>query len=82
MTGKEGRSHGGEENRRALFTRYIKMRIVSLYVSIQRHHWQLLSVHLELTVPTQPMMLNDVMCCVKVDHTSRVYVPYSFQTVM
>ena len=52
MTRKEGRSHEGEENRRALFTRYINMRIVSLYVSIQRHHWQLLSVHFEITVPT------------------------------
>ena len=62
MTRKEGRSHGGEENRRALFTRYINMRIVSLYIGIQRYHWQLLSVHFELSVPTQPMMW--MMWCV------------------
>ena len=62
MTRKEGRSHGGEQNRCALFTRYINMRMASLYISIQRHHWQLLSVHFELTVPTQPMMW--MMWCV------------------
>ena len=54
MTRKEGRSHGGEQNRCALFTS--NMRMASLYISIQRYHWQLLSVHFELTVPTQPMM--------------------------
>ena len=56
MTRKEGRSHAGEDNRHTLFTRYINMWIVSLDVSIQRYHWQPLSVHFELTVPTQPMM--------------------------
>ena len=61
MTRKEG-SHAGEDNRRTLLTRYINMWIVSLDVSIQRHHWQLLSVHFELTVPTQPMMW--MICCV------------------
>ena len=55
-TRKEGRSHAGEDNRRTLFTRYINMWIVSLDVSIQRYHWQPLSVNFELTVPTQPMM--------------------------
>ena len=60
MTRKEGRSHGGEQNRCALFTS--NMRMASLYISIQRYHWQLLSVHFELTVPTQPTMW--MMWCV------------------
>ena len=34
----------------------------------------------ELTVPTQRMMR--MMWCVKVDHTTGVCVPYSFQTVV
>ena len=26
--------------------------------------------------------MNDVMCCVEIDHITRVYVPYSFRTVV
>ena len=26
--------------------------------------------------------VNDVLCCVKVDHTTGVYTPYSFRTVV
>ena len=34
----------------------------------------------ELTVPTQPVMW--MMWCVKADHNTGVYVPYSFRTVV
>ena len=43
---KEGRSHGWEDNRRALFTIHINMWTVSLDVSIQRRYCQPPSVHL------------------------------------
>ena len=57
---KEGRSHGWEDNRRALFTIHINMWTVSSDDSIQRRHWQPLSVHLWAysTHPTRDV--NDV----------------------
>ena len=36
----------------------------------------------ELTLPTQPMMWVMWCDCVKVGHTTRVYVPYTFRTVV
>ena len=59
-----------------LLTIHFNMWTVSSDVSIQRHHWQPLSVIYELTVPTHPMMW--MIWCVKVDPTTGVYVPYSF----
>ena len=57
---KEGRSHGLEDNRCALYTIYINMWTVSSDVSIQRRHWQPPSVHLwaYCTLPTHDV--NDV----------------------
>lgn len=79
LTIKEGRSHGLEDNRSALYFILI-MWTVSTDVAIQRSHWQLpWSIH-ELTVPTQPMMW--MMWHVKVDHTAGVYTPYTFRTVV
>ena len=78
LTIKEGRSHGWEDNRSALYFILI-MWTVSLNVAIQRSHWQLPWSIYELTVPTQPMMW--MMWCVMVDHTTGVYVPYTFWTV-
>ena len=51
-------------------------------VSIQRRHWQPLSVHLwaYCTHPTHDV--NDVIWCVKVHHNTGVYVPYSVRTVV
>ena len=46
--------------------------IVSLDVSIQRYHWQPLSVHFELTVPHPTHDVNEVTCCVKFDHTTEI----------
>ena len=45
--------------------------------AIQRRHWQPPWSIYELTVPTQSMMW--MMWSVKVDHTTRVYVPYTFE---
>ena len=61
--GKKGRSHGWEGNRRFLVQyNYINMWTVTLDVSIQRRHWQPLSVHLwaYCTHPTHDV--TDVMC--------------------
>ena len=57
-------------------TKQFSMWTVSSDVSIQRRHWQLLSVIYELTVPSQPTMW--MMWCVKVDQNTGVYVLYSF----
>ena len=56
-------------------TIYFNMWKVSSDVSIQRRHWQPLSVHLwaYCTHPTHD---------VRVDHTTGVYVPYFFRTVL
>ena len=55
------KSRGWEDNRHALFTIHFNMWRVSSDVSIQRRHWQLLSVHLWAyrTHPTHDV--NDVM---------------------
>ena len=57
---KEGRSHGWQDNRRALFTIHINMWTVSSDDSIQKRHWQPLQVHLwaYCTHPTRDV--NDV----------------------
>ena len=68
---KGGRSHGWEDNRRALFRIYNNMWTVSSDVSIQRRYWQPPRSIYELTVPTQPMMwMMWMMWCVKLDHTT------------
>ena len=83
---KEGRSHGWEDNRCALFTIYINMWAVSLDVSIQRRYCQPPSVHLWAccTHPTHHVNdvndVNDVMC--EAWPHLLVYVPYSFGTVV
>ena len=66
----------------ALFTIYINMWTVSSDVSIQRRHLQSLLVHLWAYWPTQPMMWMMCEWCVEGGHTNRVYVPYSFRTVV
>ena len=83
---KEDRSHGWEDNRRALFTIYINMWTVSLDVRIQRLYCQPPSVHLWAccTHPTHHVNdvndVNDVMC--EAWPHLLVYVPYSFGTVV
>ena len=79
----EGRSHGWEDNRRALFTIYINMWTVRLDVSIQRRYCQPPSVHLWAccTHPTHDVNdVNDLICEAWPHHL--VYVPYSFGTVV
>ena len=55
---------------------------MKLGIQHTRRHWQPLSVHLwaYCTHPTHDV--SDVMWCVKVGHTTRVYVPYTFRTVV
>ena len=66
-------------NRRVLFTLYITILTVSLDISRQGCHEQLLSVHLwAITAPTQPMM-NDEW---QVYHTTWETPPYSFYPVV
>ena len=62
------KSRGWEDDRP--LTIHFYMWTVSSDVSIQRRHWQPLSVHL-----WAPRTL-------KVDHSTGVYVPYSFRTVV
>ena len=66
----------------ALFTIYINMCTVSSDVSIQRRHLQSLLVHLWAYWPTQPMIWMMCEWCVRGGHTNRVYVPFSFRTVV
>ena len=78
---KEGRkSRGWEDNRRTLL-KYIltceQQARTSAYKGATGSRSQ--SIY-ELTVPIQPMMW--MMWCVKVDHNTEVYVPYSFRTVV
>ena len=63
----KGKSHGWEDNR-------------SPPTSLQKCNWQPQSVHLwaQSLYPPSPWC----EWCVKVSHTTRVYIPYPFQTVM
>ena len=71
---------GCEDNRHALL-QYIltceQQAWTSAYKGATGSHSQSLC---ELTVPTQPVMW--MMWWVKIDHNTRVYVPYSFRTVV
>ena len=60
LKGKEGRSHGWQDNRRALFTIHINMWTVSSDDSIQRRHWQPLSIHLWAYCTHPTYDVNDV----------------------
>ena len=61
-------------------TIHFNMWTVSSDISIQRCHWQQLSVHLWAYCTPQPMMW--MMWWVKVDHNNGVYVPCSFRIVV
>ena len=74
------KSRGWDDNRRALL-QYIltceQEARTSAYKGATGSRSQ--SIY-ELTVPTQPVMW--MMWCVKADHNTAVYVPYSFRTVV
>ena len=77
---KEGRSHGWEGNRRTLFTLYINMLTV---LKLRRQHTKA-----PLAGAIGPFFMSllyppNAWCkwCVKLGHTTGVYVPYSFRTV-
>ena len=79
---KEGRSHGWEDNRSALFTiyMYINMWIV---LKLGRQHTKAppaaaLSPFMSLLFPANPWC----DCCAKVGHSTGVYVHYSFRKVV
>ena len=80
---KEGGSHGWEDNKRVLFTiLLINMSTVSSDVSIQRRHWQPLSVHFFMSLTTEVPQNPWCEWCVKVAHITGFYVQYSFRTVV
>ena len=74
------KSHGWEDNRHALL-QYIltceQQAWTSAYKGATGSHSQSIC---GLTVPTQPVMW--MLWWVKIDHNTRVYVPYSFRTVV
>ena len=76
---KEGRSHGWKDTRRTLFTIYINMLTV---LKLGRQHTKgplagaIGPFFMSLLYPPNPWC----EWCVKVGHTPRVYVPYSFRT--
>ena len=57
------------------YSGYTNLWTVSSDVSIQMRHWQPLSVHLWAYCTHPTLDVNDVLCCVKVDHTTGVYAP-------
>ena len=78
---KEGRSHGWEDNRRTLFTIYINRLTV---LKLRRQHTKA-----PLAGAIGPFFMSllyppNAWCkwCVKLGHTTGVYVPYSFRTVV
>jgi len=79
---KEGGSHGWEDNRRTLFTIYIKHvnsteARTSAYKGAIGGRYR--SIFYELTVPTQLMTW---MMCWRLATPPGVYFPYSFRTVV
>ena len=63
-------------------TIHFNMWTVRSHVSIQRRHWQPLSVHFWVYSTHPPMTWMIMMWWVKVVHYTGVYVPYSFRTVV